>query len=209
MACAFLINCSDPEEIFPNGAEEQTVDSFDKESGNTSNQKDPNGGLITLDFSDTKQPIVVNSLEEAYKYITMNLDTGDLETKYVLQKIIRLEKELEYSKNLDLDDPQVATRYEKDFYARLGKDRYLRTESALGSLFDGIASGFLSITIVPLNLTSSKRNKASSVSRVFPLTSVILCDKTWFRGDKYIAWRVLPGTIIIPSSFNNKTDSFF
>ncbi|MGB3464471.1 MAG: hypothetical protein WBA74_04345 [Cyclobacteriaceae bacterium] len=209
MAYAYLTGCSDPDEISPNSSKDQSDNSIESLSDNTSDRDNANRDVIILDYSDTRPPLVVNSLEEASAFLLNNFDPDLPEVQGAVRKIDQLAKELEYSKDLDLDDPEVEAKYEVDFYERLGQSPTVQTEATLGTLFDGIASGFLSTTVVPLNLKSSKRNRASSVSRVFPGAMVILCDKKWFKGDKYIAWRLLPGTIILPSSFNNRTDSFF
>lgn len=164
---------------------------------------------INLFLVDKNQSISVKSLDEVKQIISSNYGTENEIVQHSIAKIEMLQEELNYSKNLSLDDKDVADKYQEHLENKFGKANSEYKKSTNGILWDGEATDFLSVTTIPLNLSSSKVNRASSWSAL-GAGIVTLCDKKWFKGDKYVLFSVLPGpTPVIPSDFNDRTDSFF
>lgn len=164
---------------------------------------------IDLFLVDKNESIQVRDLEEVKQLLVSKYGADNQVVKESVSRIQMLQEELEYTNNLDLDNEDVARKYQERLDAKFGKPTSEHKKSANGILWDNNQSGFLSVTTIPLNLSSSKVNKASSWSAITP-GIVTLCDKKWFRGNKFVVFSIFPGpTPVIPSSFDNKTDSFF
>lgn len=164
---------------------------------------------IDLFLVDQKQSIQVRDLEEVKRILVSKYGDENEVVKESIAKIEMLQVELEYTKNLDLENEKVALAYQERLDAIFGKPSSEHKKATSGILWENNGSGFLSITSIPLNLSSSKVNKASSWSAISP-GIVTLCDKKWFKGQKFVVFSIFPGpTPVIPTSFDNKTDSFF
>lgn len=164
---------------------------------------------ITLFLADKNQSIQVTDLDEVKQILALKYGNDNPVVQKSLSKIEMLQKELEFTKNLDLNNNAVAEKYQTRLYNKFGQSDSEYKKSTNGILWDGIASGFLSVTTIPLNLSSSKINKASSWSAISP-GLVTLCDYKWFKGEKFVVFSIIPGpTPVIPSYFDNRTDSFF
>jgi hypothetical protein len=164
---------------------------------------------VVIHILETDETFTMKSLEEALFFIeTEHKDAAW--SKGATNKIKLLQEELEYSESLDLTRAAVEEEYtahlEEKYSANI---EYSKATS--GILWDGDLTGFLSLTTVPLNLKSSKRNRASSWQCILPGT-VILCDDTWFRGKKVIVVGFPPFRVLLGGAyynFDNRTDSFF
>lgn len=164
---------------------------------------------ITLYLVDQNQSITVRDLDEVKQIISTKYGNENEVVQQSIAKIEMLQEELNYSKNLFLDDKEVADKYQKRLENKFGKSNSEYKKATNGILWGGNATDFLSVTTIPLNLSSSKVNKASSWSALSG-GIVTLCDKKWFQGDKYVLFSVIPGpTPVVPSDFDNRTDSFF
>lgn len=164
---------------------------------------------VVVHILEKDQTFTVQSLDEALATIEADYKEASW-SKGAINKIKLLQEELEYSKTLDLTRADVEEEYTEHL-----KDKYSAnteySKATSGILWDGNLTGFLSVTTVPFNLTSSKRNRASSWQCIVP-GSVILCDKTWFRGKKVILVGIPPFRVLLGGgiyNFDNRTDSFF
>ncbi len=165
---------------------------------------------VVIHILETDETFTVRSLEEAQALIEGEHKDASW-SKGAVNKIKLLQEELEYSNSLDLTKPAVEEEYTAHLEAKY-KANTEYSKATSGILWDGNLTGFLSVTTVPFNLTSSKRNRASSWQCILP-GSVILCDKTWFRGKKIIVVGIPPFRVLLGGGgvyhFDNRTDSFF
>lgn len=166
---------------------------------------------VVIHILETDQTFTVQSLEEALS--TLEADYKDASwSKGAVNKIKLLQEELKYSETLDLTNPNVEVEYTKHLEEKYEANTdYSRGTG--GILWDDDLTGFLAVTTkIPSNLSSSKRNRASSWQCIVPGT-VILCDKKWFKGKKVIVVGVPPFRVLLGGGgvyhFDNRTDSFF
>ncbi|MFC5045933.1 hypothetical protein ACFSTE_20440 [Aquimarina hainanensis] len=163
---------------------------------------------ITLYLADVDETITVKSLDEVKVIIAKRYDQNNKAVKNAIGKINLFQKEMKYASTLDLTDPDVEKKYSQQIQQKYSNHK-VYNKSTNGILWDGHATGFLSVTTIPLNLKASKRNKASSWSPISPGT-VVLCDKKWFKGSKFVLFSIIPGpTAVVHTPFDNKADSFF
>ncbi|PHS08579.1 MAG: hypothetical protein COA88_06340 [Kordia sp.] len=196
VATILLSSCSNDESI-------DTLPLINSElsSPNQENEK------ITIHIVETDDIVEVNSIEEAVYFIE-NKYSDKVWANSTLEKIQLLKNELDYSKNLNLEDPTIEEEYAKHIKSKYSKSKI----STSGILWDNSSlTGFLSVTTVPFNLKSSKVNRASAWQCITP-GAVILCDKKWFRGKKVIVVGLPILSVQLGGAyynFDNQTDSFF
>jgi len=153
----------------------------------------------------TDESISVSSVEEVISLLT-NGYTDIAGTSQAIEHFKKNQYEFAYSKTLDLTDPAV----EEEYNNRLIKKYMSNDRASVSNLYsENDAVGYLASCVIPKNLPSSKRNKASSWYPI-SLGSVVLCDGNWWSGEK----RYLVGFVGFPSyvnlySFDNKTNSNF
>lgn len=166
---------------------------------------------VTLHIMGSNEVYKTSSLEEALLIIETEFTEQEW-AKGAQAKIRLLQDELNYSKTLNLEDAGVEEEYSTYVKEKYGPKNDAYQKATTGILWDSSSlTGFLAITTTPVNLRPSKRDKASAWQAISPGT-VILCDKTWFRGNKAILVGVPPFYIQLGSGlykFDNKTDSFF
>lgn len=162
---------------------------------------------ISLYVAETGDYITVNSMDEIKDLIQTKYSHLDY-AEASIERLDAYEEELAYSETLDLEDPEVAQKYALDLSQRYGvTGSETAATRGTGILFDGQGTGFLSVTTVPLNLRSSKRNRASSWTAIAGVT--VLCDRTWWRGTKVVVLGIASLVDLRPLGFDNRTDSFF
>ena len=185
-----LFSCSSEEEVFP---EQENIDDPDR---------------ITLFLADKGITIELNDINDVKKHLKDHYpEHTDLIQKSI-KKVNVFQEEVTYAQTLDLSIPKTAKQYEERLRNKYSTDSRVTP----GVLWDGSSSsstGFISYTNIPTNLRKHKRNRASSWTP-YSTGLVILCDKNWFRGDKFVLVSVIPGpTPVVISPFNNRTNSFF
>jgi len=162
---------------------------------------------IIIHILETNEIVQVNSIDDA-KYFIENQYSDKEWANSTIEKIQLLKDELNYSKNLNLEDPSVEEKYAKHIKSKYNNSKI----STSGILWDNSSlTGFLSVTTIPFNLNSSKVNRASAWQCITPGT-VILCDKKWFRGKKVIVVGLPILSVQLGGgyyNFDNRTDSFF
>lgn len=94
-----------------------------------------------------------------------------------IKEVDAFQYELNYSRTLDLTDPQVAEEYESYL-----QDTYAPKQKIVpGQLRDN--GNFLMATAFPRNLPTDRRNRADSF-QAFAVGGNFFCDRTWFRGPR-------------------------
>jgi hypothetical protein len=161
---------------------------------------------ITLYLADTDEVIHLNSMDDLKDVLLLPKYSQMKNAKENMARFEAFQKELSYSKTLDLEDEAVTKAYEEYLWQEYGTADSRLVE---GILYDGQGTGFLSVTTtVPLNLKSSKRNRASSWQPIIGFN--VLCERTWWRGRKVVVLGAVGPLINLADlDFNNETDSYF
>jgi len=168
-----------------------------------------NNAELSLYIAETGELITVNSMDEIKDLIQSKYSHLEY-AQAGMEKLDIFQEELAYSKTLDLENPEVAEQYTLDVnqrYSAIASETAAERGTGIGLLYDGQATGFLAPTNIPRNLNSSKRNRASSWIGVAGF--YVLCDRTWWRGQKVIVVGLASLIDLRDLGFDNRTESFF